>query len=72
MGVKLSKVTKKKEKMSFGFKHDLFSFALMIMFAFHAINSAFSKCFLSGVIYVRFNLIDGINIINLAIFSEML
>jgi len=45
VGVKLSKVTKKKEKMSFGFKHDLFSFALMIMFAFHAINSAFSKCF---------------------------
>jgi hypothetical protein len=31
--------------MSFGFKHDLFSFALMIIFGFHAKNSAFSKCF---------------------------
>jgi hypothetical protein len=35
----------RKNKMSFGFKHDLFSFALMIIFAFHAKNSAFSKCF---------------------------
>ena len=31
--------------MSFGFKHDLFSFALMIMFAFHSKNTAFFKCF---------------------------
>jgi hypothetical protein len=31
--------------MSFGFKHDLFSFALMILFAFHAKNTAFSKYF---------------------------
>ena len=31
--------------MSFGFKHDLLSFALMILFAFHAKNTAFSKCF---------------------------
>jgi hypothetical protein len=31
--------------MSFGFKHDLFSFAVMIIFVFHAKNSAFSKCF---------------------------
>ena len=31
--------------MSFGFRHDLFSFVLMILFAFHAKNSAFSKCF---------------------------
>ena len=35
----------KKKKTSFGFKHDLFSFALMIIVAFHAKNSAFSKCF---------------------------
>ena len=32
--------------MSFGFKHDFFSFALMIIVYFHANNSAFSKCFL--------------------------
>jgi hypothetical protein len=31
--------------MSFGFKHELFSFALMILFAFHAKNTAFFKCF---------------------------
>jgi hypothetical protein len=31
--------------MSFGFKHDIFSLALMNIFGFHAINSAFSKCF---------------------------
>jgi hypothetical protein len=31
--------------MSFGFKHDLFSFALMILFAFHAKNTAFSEYF---------------------------
>ena len=30
-----------KKKMSFGFKHDLFSFALMILFAFHAKNTSF-------------------------------
>jgi hypothetical protein len=36
---------KKKKKMSFCFKHDLFSFAVMIMFAFHDKISAFSKCF---------------------------
>jgi hypothetical protein len=34
-----------KKTMSFDFKHDLFSFALMNIFGFHAINSAFSKCF---------------------------
>jgi hypothetical protein len=45
VGVNLSKVTKSKKTMSFGFKHDLFSFALMNIFVFHAINSAFSKCF---------------------------
>ena len=45
MGFKLSKVTKNKENMSFGFKHDLFSFALVILCAFHAENTAFSKCF---------------------------
>jgi hypothetical protein len=28
-----------------GFKHDIFSLALMNIFGFHAINSAFSKCF---------------------------
>ena len=31
--------------MSFGFKLDLFSFALMINFAFHTKNSVFSNCF---------------------------
>jgi hypothetical protein len=30
--------------MSFGFKLDLFSFALMIIFAFHTKNSVFSNC----------------------------
>ena len=34
-----------KKKMSFGFKHAIFSFALMLIFAFHAKHSAFSKCF---------------------------
>jgi hypothetical protein len=34
-----------KKKMSFGFKHAIFSFALMMIFAFHAKHSAFSKCF---------------------------
>jgi hypothetical protein len=34
-----------KKQMLFGFKHDLFSFASMILFAFHAKNTAFSKCF---------------------------
>ena len=32
--------------MSFDFKHDFFSFALMIIVDFHAKNLAFSKCFL--------------------------
>jgi hypothetical protein len=31
--------------MSFGFKHAIFSFPLMMIFAFHAKHSAFSKCF---------------------------
>jgi hypothetical protein len=35
----------RKNKMSFGFKLDLFSFALMIMLAFHTNNSVFSNCF---------------------------
>ena len=31
--------------MSFGFKHDLFSFVLMILFAFRAKNTAFLSVF---------------------------
>ena len=44
-GLSFQKWHKIKKKMSFGFKHDLFSFALMILFAFHAKNTAFFKCF---------------------------
>ena len=34
---------KKEEQMSSGFKHDLLSFTLLIIFGFHAKESAFSK-----------------------------
>jgi small neutral amino acid transporter SnatA (MarC family) len=45
VGVNLSKVTKNKEKNVIWLQHAIFSFALMMIFAFHAKHSAFSKCF---------------------------
>jgi hypothetical protein len=34
---------KKEEQMSSGFKHNILSFTLLIIFGFHATKSAFSK-----------------------------
>jgi len=47
VGVKLSKVTDKKArtKCLLASNMTFFSFALMIIFAFHATISSFSKCF---------------------------
>jgi hypothetical protein len=43
---KLSKLSsKKEEQMSYGFKHDLLSLSLLILFGFHAKKSVFSKFF---------------------------
>jgi hypothetical protein len=53
VGVNLSKVTKNKEKMSFGFKHDLFSFALMVIFSFQLFLSVFQKWGKSKIIVLH-------------------